>query len=83
MDTYSELELRERFQDAIAELSPNGAFLAIIEYLEFIYRSKLEEFEYDTSRSALIDTGHKRCLKVLIEDIKQNMNESIVIDTKW
>tara|TARA_R110002167_G_scaffold87387_4_gene236205 strand:+ start:121 stop:384 length:264 start_codon:yes stop_codon:yes gene_type:complete len=83
MEISDELSLRSNYEEAVYALSSDRRFLAIVEYWEFIYRSKLEAFEYSNSREALMDTGHKVCLREMLEDISLNTNETITVDTKW
>lgn len=79
-DVEMEMEIRNRSEEAVKSLAKDNRFLAFMDYLEFIYISKLHQYEYEDSRTALIETGHKVCLRELIEDTKRNMNEDQVQD---
>ncbi len=83
MDTEMELILRDKSEEAMLSLGRDARFLAIVEYMEFIYNSKLHEYEYETSREALIQTGYKVCMRELLEDINRNMKEETIVKDEW
>ncbi len=71
-----EIELRENFEKSVLGLAQDKRFLAILAYLEFIYREELNNYEFSNSRDALRSAGYKVCLRELISEIKQNMTEN-------
>ena len=78
-----EFQLRERFEKATLSLGKDSRFLAIVEYLDLIYYMKLQEYEFKSSREALVSTGHKVCLRNLIEEIKLNMEEVETVESLY
>ncbi len=78
-----EVIVRDNFEKAVLSLVDDKRFIAIREYLELVYNIRLREFEFETSREALIQTGYKLCLREIIEDIEKNSIELTTTDEQW
>ena len=78
-----EMVIRNKFEKAVNSLAKDNRFLAIMNYLSFIYINKLHDYEYENSRDALTQTGYKICLRELIEELELHMEDKQDNEDKW
>ena len=75
MERDEEIVVRERFEESVQSLKGDKRFLAIVDYVQFIYKKKLEDYDFSNYEDALRGVGHKDCLRGVIQDFEDNMVE--------